>query len=562
MASLDAMGIEPATVETFGMGLREPYTRADGATVHGVLSYALAEAGGRRRFGCVRLPGVTAFAEHELAWSAGLPETVRWSFGRGVLLVCGSPVALWQLGQAAERSGAPVTLVASSQPDRAPSSWSSPSFWSGWERVVLVDGVSPTLRRLVLDRRRGAVEQAQSVTCPDEDAGPAGQRHVQWLTQLLSAAVPCTQGAPVGDDGAAGDFTAARISLHGGFAGGQMFYPFEVERRRDMDGGENGPSRMLYSVETIVLRSDGAVLEGMMLPAPRGTPAARRVHALTDGTRIDGPPRASAHASWSLPSIKRFIAARQAGEDPCTRPAADIVGDVRTYLASRVALPRPEDFWIVAAFVVLTHCFHAFEALPLLCVVGPKGTGKSELGAAVSALAFNSLVMGQGSAAAMVRLAGDCGGLVVLDDVESLATDGAGFGDLAQALKTGYRRATARKPLVVGGRVEVVNFFGPRMLTVTRPPDPVLLSRCLMVETGPLIEPLPAASGPEAQELRDELHALAMARAGDIAEAYGEIMLACSDRAAEIRAPLIAIATVLGVSEIVSALAEAMTAAA
>lgn len=543
MAALGRLGIEPATVETFGLGLREPVRRADGRIVDGVLSYALLDDGGRRRFGCVALDGVTSNGEHAVAWSAGRPATVRWCVGRGTTIVCGSPVQAWQLGQAAERARLAVTTVASSQPEAAPAEWSDPAYWSA-ERVVVTDEVSPALRRLVLDRCRGTAEVAAGVACPAEGALSVAERHDVWLSEILELSI---RHAPAVTTEAAGDFAAEPVPVNGGFAGGFMLHPFAIERRREQPGEAGGAPRLVYSVETLVLRSDGEVLEGRVLPAPRGTPFGSRVHALTDGTRIDGPPRATAHGAWSLPSIRAFIAARAAGDDPCVRASAATLADVRAFLASRVALPDPDDLWTATAFVALTHMFRAFDALPILRIMGAKGSGKSELGVAVAALSYGGVVMGQGTAAALVRLAGACGGLVVLDDAECLGTEAGGFGELAQCLKIGHKAATARKPVVVGGgRVEVMDFFGPRVVTATRNVDPILGSRCITIATEAVDRPLLFACDVNHNALRDELRTLAMARSGEVERRYRELMDERGGRADEIRAPLIAIAEVLG----------------
>ena len=552
MAALRRLGIEPATMESCGIGLREPVTRADGRVVDGVLSYALREEGGRRRFGCVALDGVTSNGEHAVAWSAGRAATVRWSVGHGTTIVCGSPVQAWQLGQAAERAGLAVTTVASSQPDAAPAEWSAPAFWSA-ERVIVTDEVTPALRRLVLDRYRGAAEIAAGVSCMKEGALSVGERHDVWLSEIMEWAV---RHAPVAATEAAGDFASEPVAVNGGFVAGRMLHPFAVERRHEQPGAAGGVPRLVYSVETLVLRSDGEVLEGRVLPAPRGTPAGARVHALTDGTRIDGLPRAAAHGAWSLASIRAFIAARLAGEDPCVRGAEAMLGDVHSFLASRVVLPRPGDLWVATAFVALTHMFRIFDALPILRVMGGKGSGKSELGAALAALSYGGVVMGPGSAAALVRLASECGGLVVLDDAEGLRTEAGGFGELAQCLKLGHKASTARKPIVVGGgRVEVMDFFGPRVLTATRDVDPILGSRCVTIATEALERPGLTACEVDPAALRDDLRTLAMARSGEVERRYRELMRERGGRADEILAPLVAIAEVLGGPAMSAALA-------
>lgn len=303
----------------------------------------------------------------------------------------------------------------------------------------------------------------------------------------------------------------------------------------------------------MILRGDGAILEPVTLSAPHGTPARRRVHALTDGTRVESPPQASRHTSWSLESIQSFASARVAGVDPCLRASAEVLDDVHGFLEARVRLPDPDDLWIVATFVVVTHLFRVFDALPLLLVSGPRGSGKSELASAVVAVGFNAVMMGQGSAAALVRLTRQCGGLVALDDAEGLATQASGFGELGQCLKLGYKSGTARKPVAMGnGQVDTYDFFGPRLLTCTRGVDPVLGSRCIGVVTAPA-ELGAVMEAPDPDALRDELHCLAMARASEVAEAHSGLAAAASDRLGEIWSPMLAVARTLGSRRMVEA---------
>ena len=232
------------------------------------------------------------------------------------------------------------------------------------------------------------------------------------------------------------------------------------------------------------------------------------------------------------------------------------MAEVRGVLAPRFTLPYRRDLWVASAFVCMTHLFRIFDALPILRVAGGKGSGKSELASTIAGVAYAGCVMGQGSAAALVRLAAGSGGLVVLDDAENLATDGGGFGELAQCLKVSYRRSTAMKPVVIGGRCQTMDFFGPRLITATRDVDPILGSRCVTITTR-AEHRLALPSGDfDPGALRDELRTLAMARVGDVERGYRELIARRGGRADEIRAPLLAIAETLGGPDMRTALRE------
>ena len=556
MEELRRLGIDASTVEAFQLGMREPYQRSDGRCVDRVLSFPVAADRGRRRFASINLPGVTVNPEHPSNWSAGAAVAVTWSVGSDIVVICGSPVEMWQLGQAAGRRDIAATFVTSSQAEVAPAVWSMARYWAKWERVLVTGSVPPAMRSMIAGWSGRPVEHAPLAACSPSNDVPIALRHVDWLLEILSGATHLgSDRARIADgDSAAGDFSAATTCLHGGWRDGRMYYPALVERRTVADRDVGPVAGLLHAYQTVVVRSDGAVLEGEILPAPPGTAAARRVHALTDGTRIDAAPSASRHATWSLGSIQAFVAARTLGRDPCVRPTPAVMRDAHAALMSRVWLPDADDHWLATGFAVLTHLARLFDAVPLLVAEGPRGSGKSELALAVAGLSFNQAVMGQGSAAALVRLAREGGGLVVLDDAEGLGPDTSGFSELAQTLKLGYKQSTARKPIVTcGGKVQTLDFFGPRLVTTTRGIEPVLASRCVTVRCVPSGAARPACDV-DTDAVRDELHVIAMTHAAEVETRYRQLMIGRIDREGEIWAPLHAIAEVLGPPAMASAL--------
>lgn len=553
MKSLASVGIEAALCLELELGIKEPYVRADGTVVDGVLAYPIDCVEGRRRYGYVNLPGVTVSPEHPVAWGPGEPRSVAWG-QRGDLLVVHSPLDVFRVRASAARRGLEVAVVASSKPDVMPAEWNDAAFWGRWHRVVVTHDVPVEVRERIVRNARRPIETTAARWEAEWLEDDATRSLDAWLDGLLETTQPLASAllASMASE-ELGDFAVEPMPVHGGFCDGRLFYPFMVERRRARVAGERA-GRTVHSYETLVVRSDGAVLEASTLPAPPGTPASQRVHALSDGTRVVALPEPSRNATWSLPSIRAFVAARASGTDPCVRSAVDVVADVHRTIGSRVFLTNPDDLWVATIFVVATHMFRVFRSFPILLVQGAHGTGKSELAAAVSALSFNAATMGQGSAAALVRLMRECGGLVVLDDAEGLGGTGAGFGDLAQCLKTGYRASTARKPITMpGGRVETFDFFGPRLVTCTRELEPVLASRCIRLASAlgtPTMEP----SDVDVTVLRDELHVLAMVQASDVAQSHADMTAAPSDREEEIWAPLHAVAAALNLHAAADAL--------
>jgi len=190
-----------------------------------------------------------------------------------------------------------------------------------------------------------------------------------------------------------------------------------------------------------------------------------------------------------------------------------------------------------------------------MIVTGGKGTGKSELGEAIVSVSFNAVVVGQASAASVVRLMDEARVLIVLDDLESLgrALKDHSFSDISQMLKLSYKKKTGRKAITdKGGKTRVFDFYGPKVVNNTRGVDAILGSRMIHIPTRrmPDFQPgVAALKGDDPEEparLRDELHAWGMANACRVHDGYRELMACRRERDDEIAAPLRAIAALSG----------------
>jgi hypothetical protein len=514
LCHLQARGLAEGTISALGLGVKEPYTCADGRTVSSVLTYPMKTGQGRTRFGCLAVPGVTQNPEHPVGWAPGAPVSVAIGMG-DILVVCESAIEAWLAWQTACAVGTGITALASTHPDALPEEWRHQRFWAGWSRIVVSDGIALGILDMIVDIARRPLERCDTLPAPAADATLAPLALEDWFALAMDGQGMARAPATVPLAMTPGDFSASRVSIHGGYSAGRMYYGFTVERReRPLDGN----AQMLYSYRTLVLRDDGAVLEPDLLPAPAGTPLDRRVHALSDGTRIQLASNVPVAGSWSLSAINDFVQART-GDQPYSGPSlSDLVGELTTYLRSVVWLPEDEDHALLSRFVVATYFHRVFEAFPLLHIHGPKTSGKSELTAAIAGCAFNGSLMAQGSAAALCRLARETGGLLAIDDAEGLT---AGFGELAQVLKQGYKASTATKRLVsASGATQTIDFYGPRVICNTRGLDPIIASRCLTVETRPMPADHVRPSSPETEigAWRDLMHAFAMYHVGAVAE--------------------------------------------
>jgi hypothetical protein len=275
------------------------------------------------------------------------------------------------------------------------------------------------------------------------------------------------------------------------------------------------------------------------------------VLALTDGTRIEREPQPNHYATWQLASLQGFIRAMQSGQSPPHRPLGELLRDVLTHLKHSVWLPYEEDYIILALYVAMSFVYQVFDAIPLVIISGEKGTGKSELGDAVAKVAFNATIIGQGSAAGLVRLLNEARGLVVLDDLESVGRSlgDASFSDLNQMLKLSYKKQTGRKAITdKSGKTTIFDFYGPKVINNTRGVDSVLGSRMVHVRTRRMPEAVRQAARITGSDpgrlvsLRNELHVWGMANARPVHERYLSLMGRKGDRCDEISATLRAIA--------------------
>ncbi len=553
MARLAAMGIDEQLVQSVGLGMKEPYTRTDGTRSANVLTFPLTTRGSRRRYGYLNLPGVTLNPKHELGWGPGEPEVVSSRSSGHNLLICASAFEVWQVQRAAAIADIEVVAECSSQPGRFPSAWLDRRHWARHARVIVTGGVATHCTTAIARLAQRPIERSD-ITFVDEewrDDAAMARRLVELLDGARSqkpAADDLMREIVLGN----GDFSAKPISVHGGMSDGRSFYAFTVERRRASGSGR--PDRLLHLYHTVVLRSDGALLEATTLPAPAGTPAHRRVHALSDGTRINPIHDPGHYCSWSLSGIRRFVTARQTGEDPCYVAPQVLAAQAVTMLRNVVVLPRDDDYFVLVAFIIASYLFRLFDALPIIHLHGERGSGKSELTSALVALSFNGQTMAQGSAAALIRLVRETGGLVALDDAEALA---GGGGEVGQALKQGYKQLTATKFLTLpGGRTEAVDFFGPRVVSNTLGLDPILGSRAIRIPTSVSADGTAEEHGDDMDiaAWRDAVHAFAMSRLDEVGLSYESARRRVRTRHDEIWAPLLAIANVVGNGDMIAAL--------
>ena len=212
----------------------------------------------------------------------------------------------------------------------------------------------------------------------------------------------------------------------------------------------------------------------------------------------------------------------------------------------------------------MSYVYNAFDAIPLLLVNGEKGAGKSTLAGAIADLSFNGCMLGNASERAIIRACDQGRGLVALDDLESVGRRGQedfGFGDINQVLKVSYAKATGIKSVVEKtGASRRLYFYGPKVITNISGIDPVNGSRMFTIVCRPMpasVRTAGAIRGPDpaaSAALRSELHAWGMAAIAEVRAAWKRRTASLGDRAAQIAAPLLALADLAGAEPLAQAI--------
>lgn len=561
-------GLTIGTINKFHLGIKEPYKRkTDEKIVTNALCYPIISSEGEplSRYGCYNIPGITENPVDKNGWGRGRPTTYYSCAiaGKSTIFVAEGCKDLWMLDQhlAGTSSGREIAIISSSHGSGIPAEWKTSAFWESWDTVYFghdSDGAGDQMARHLVRFCGREVRRARPPDMRGKDWTDFFKTSgtIEQFFELLNSAPIVTGPMPQsrGKPDQLGEFAAQPVNINGAFVNGYLYYPFTVERReveatQSRDGTFS--ERLVTSYITKVLRSDGSVLDIVMLPAPKGTPHEKRVLALTDGTRIEKEPQPSYYATWQLESLQGFIKSTQSKSEPSHRPLHELLLETIAHFKRSVWLPYEEDYTILALYVALSFVYQIFDAIPLVIVSGEKGTGKSELGDAMSRVSFNATIVGQGSAASVIRLLNEARGLVVLDDLEAVgrSLEDGSFSDINQMLKLSYKKRTGRKAITdKNGKTTIFDFYGPKVINNTQGVDSILGSRMVYIQT----RRMPQSIREEAKitgsdpstliDLRNDFHLWGMSNAQHVHEAYRRLMDSKGDRDDEISAPLRAIA--------------------
>ncbi len=177
------------------------------------------------------------------------------------------------------------------------------------------------------------------------------------------------------------------------------------------------------------------------------------------------------------------------------------------------------DVATLALWSIFTYCYPCWSALPYLSIGGPLESGKSRVFELLSRMVFRPVQSSNMTAACLFRTLHESGGVLLLDEAETLRDKSVDAGAIRSILLSGYKAGSpARRLEKVGDSFRRIAFdvFGPKAIAgIARLPD-ALASRCIRLTmfraSRGSAKPKRRIDGDPATwaDIRDDLHALAL----------------------------------------------------
>jgi hypothetical protein len=553
-------GLTLGTIERFYLGLSRKYINKKTGKVHqNALVCPIMSRDGNflKRNHYYTIPTITQNPLDKNSWMKG---EVACYYGDAVqsqrkLFVCEGLKDVWRQWQALHESALlDILLISSTHGSAFPKEWKDEGFWKTWDSIYCGhdndEAGDITARKLAEYARREVfrVSPPKEVGKDWTDFWQKGGT-IEIFKSLLERAPVVSQEIKEAPDNVnqAGRFSYNPVDINGAYHGGYLYYPVQIlQREMQLREDGTGLEEAVEKRETVIIRSDRSVHTAVRSKAKKGTSHDQKVWRLTDGTLIDKPPQPNMYSSWSWNSITAYLKGKAR-----VRSLKVILDDVYGYLRKSIWLPYKEDYALLVLVVPVTFTQALFDAIPLIIVNGPTGSGKSQLGIIMSHLCANGSVIGQTSAASIARHINESRGFVVLDDLESLGSkkgqESSAFSELAQAIKLSYNKSTAVKVWtdVKTMKTEKLNFYGVKLINNTQGVDNILSSRMLHIQTRKMPPEIQvdfgnhgAADIKKLKALRNELHVWTFENIEVVAGKYRELFPRKTDRSEEITAPL------------------------
>lgn len=369
-----------------------------------------------------------------------------------------------------------------------------------------------------------------------------------------------------------GRYAYKPVSINNSYTNGYLYFPVQtVKRSRQIVGkGNEKKEVMAEAIETVVVRSDRQILHFKSSEKLSNSETGTKVFRLTDGTLVNSIPTANEHGTWSWDYINAFVNNKVEN----LPSLSELIEQVKSVLYGRIWLPSECDYYLLALTAITSYVQSVFDAVPLMLLTGPAGSGKSELSTAMTQVSANAVMIGQVSAPTMMRLIDSSGGLCVIDDLESVgvsqnAKNGQQkFSEIAQVLKVSYKKSSATRMVtnVKTMRTEVLNFFGCKIISNTKGVDDILGSRMIHIHTRhmpsevmPNFKVRDQFTDDDTYILRNLIHTWAFTNVGEVNKHYRKMYTSKSNRQDEIAAPLRVLAKMSGSDQVILNLEQSLS---
>jgi hypothetical protein len=227
--------------------------------------------------------------------------------------------------------------------------------------------------------------------------------------------------------------------------------------------------------------------------------------------------------NWDLDSIESYL------KDGIKVSSKKLLNDVVKALRSYLVLCSEHDYMIIALWIMSTHLFPVFTALPLVYLNGERGSGKTKCLQLCALLAQNPILSSSMSGSSMFRMIEGLRPTLILDELEMIKSKQ--YTHLINTLLSGYK-AGSQNYRVNGmvGNFETSSYstFCPKILaSINHASNDALNDRCIRIEmqraTSSVVNRDIDIDDGALHELRNKLHVWSMNNANRVHKIYTTI---------------------------------------
>lgn len=234
------------------------------------------------------------------------------------------------------------------------------------------------------------------------------------------------------------------------------------------------------------------------------------------GFRIPTTYTRSSENRWPLADVRAYLD----GKAPIVN-GLELFNELKEVYRKYLEFADETYYDVLPLFIMQSYLFRLFKATGYLHFHGTAASGKSQNLRILRALGFNTVWASSMSESSIFRRTAGWPGILAVDEAESF--EGERGQQLRQILLAGYLASTtAIRAEKVNERFESVEYliYSPKVLASINALEPVIQSRCLVVQMMPAIRPIPEfdPDSPTWADVRSRLYLWAMQQARKISD--------------------------------------------